>query len=298
MTETDAKPTIAEALALVMGEVQSVGKTGRNTQQNYNFRGVDAVVNAVGPAMRLYGVVCVPISVEHRFEHYETRSGASMKNVTVLVGFRFYGPSGDHIDTFASGEAADAGDKATPKAHSVAYRTMLLQALCIPTDEPDPDQEAHERAAAPPPVRVDGPQQYPIPTSWPKVKDAFRDCDNADESEALYEAFLQSAVHHQYGKLSLKDISSDERKVMLQKAAGAVCWLHDTDVGVDGPFVHFLEKHHRAAWHSVLGGADLQIPDYVPPEPATSAEAEAESYDEEAARMAAESFAETGKDDA
>jgi len=36
------------------------------------------------------------------------------------------------------------------KAHSVAYRTLLLQALCIPTDEPDPDAASHERAAPAP----------------------------------------------------------------------------------------------------------------------------------------------------
>ena len=37
------------------------------------------------------------------------------------------------------GEAGDSGDKATPKAMSVALRTALLQTLMLPTDEPDPD---------------------------------------------------------------------------------------------------------------------------------------------------------------
>jgi hypothetical protein len=37
---------------------------------------------------------------------------------------------GDHIDTETPGEAFDAGDKATAKAMSVAFRTCLLQALC------------------------------------------------------------------------------------------------------------------------------------------------------------------------
>lgn len=42
----------------------------------------------------------------------------------------------------------DSGDKATAKAMSVAFRTALLQALCLPTDEIDPDAESYERSSA------------------------------------------------------------------------------------------------------------------------------------------------------
>jgi hypothetical protein len=48
------------------------------------------------------------------------------------------------------GEAFDMGDKATAKAMSVAYRTCLLQALTIPTDDPDPDESSYEQAPAAP----------------------------------------------------------------------------------------------------------------------------------------------------
>jgi hypothetical protein len=40
------------------------------------------------------------------------------------------------------------GDKAAPKAMSVAFRTALLQALALPTDEPDPDSQSFEREEA------------------------------------------------------------------------------------------------------------------------------------------------------
>ena len=46
-------------------------------------------------------------------------------------------PDGD-LYVSSVGEAFDAGDKATPKAMSVAYRTMLLQTLCLPTGEVEP----------------------------------------------------------------------------------------------------------------------------------------------------------------
>lgn len=142
-------PTIYEALSAVMGEVQAVGKDGRNEQQNYMFRGVDAVVNAVGPALRSHGVIVVPELVAAEYRPYATKSGTQMMGCTVHVRYVFHGPKGDTITCSVMGESSDSGDKATPKAFSVAYRTALLQALCIPTDDPDPDLTSNERAAHP-----------------------------------------------------------------------------------------------------------------------------------------------------
>lgn len=143
---TDALPVHA-ALSAVMGDVQAVRKGDRNEVQGFNFRGIDAVVNAVGPALRAHGVIVLPRVLARHAETYQTRNGATMRNATVEVEFTFVGPDGSTLTCSALGEAADAGDKATPKAHSVAFRTALLQALCIPTDEPDPDASTHERAA-------------------------------------------------------------------------------------------------------------------------------------------------------
>ena len=141
-------PTVIELMAKVMGAVQAVRKADRNQQQGFNFRGIDAVVNAVGPALREHGVVVVPLAEHVEHEAYTTKNGAQMRNTTLRVRFRFYGPAGDWIEAVTIGEASDAGDKSVSKAHSVAFRTALLQALAIPTDEPDPDSAVYERAQA------------------------------------------------------------------------------------------------------------------------------------------------------
>ena len=138
---------VIPALTEVMRQVQGVAKRDRNDAQRFNFRGIDAVVNAVGPALRDHGVVIVPLAQEMTSESYATAKGAQMRNVCLRVDWQLFGPDGSSIHATTYGEAADAGDKAVSKAHSVAYRTLLLQALCIPTDEPDPDSQAHERAA-------------------------------------------------------------------------------------------------------------------------------------------------------
>lgn len=139
--------TVVQALSAVMEGVRAVHKDDRNDSQGFNFRGIDAVVNAVGPELRRQGVVVLPRLLSSTAGSFQTRSGTTMHTVAVEVEFTFVGPAGDTLSGSAPGEAADAGDKATPKAMSVAFRTFLLQALCIPTDEPDPDASSFERAA-------------------------------------------------------------------------------------------------------------------------------------------------------
>ena len=142
----EPQPTVFEAWSAVMEEVQAVRKSQRNTQQGYNFRGIDAVVNAVGPALRKHKVFVVPQALNRvGYRDVQTSTGKPSREVTVEVTYRVYGPTGDSFDFVAPGESMDFGDKGSPKAMSVAYRTALLQALCIPTDDPDPDAQSYER---------------------------------------------------------------------------------------------------------------------------------------------------------
>lgn len=144
--DTDtSKATIAELMAKVMGDVQAVGKDDRNNQQGYNFRGIDAVVNAVGPVLRKHGVVPMPHKTVALYRDVQTSTGKPSRECTVTVTYRFYGPAGDFLEAEVPGESMDFGDKGAPKAMSVAYRILLLQALCIPTDEPEPDARSYER---------------------------------------------------------------------------------------------------------------------------------------------------------
>lgn len=139
--------TAAQALAAVMADVRAVAKDDRNQAQGFNFRGIDGVLNAVGPALRRHGVVPLPEVLEaHRSAVEVGKNRTLMREVTLRVRYRFVGPDGDHVDAVVEAEALDAGDKATSKAMSVAFRTALLQVLAIPTHEPDPDSQSYERA--------------------------------------------------------------------------------------------------------------------------------------------------------
>lgn len=184
------KPTVVEALASVMEDVRAVRKGDRNTDQNYVFRGIDAVVNAVGPVLRKHGVVPMPICEQANYRDVTTSRGKPSRECTVLVRFRFYGPAGDFIDCVTPGESMDFGDKGAPKAMSVAYRIALLQALCLPTDEPEPDASTYERAAAAPAAKP-VPQPHPADVARAQLKAARRENGwDAERVGALYDGDL------------------------------------------------------------------------------------------------------------
>lgn len=139
--------TIYQALASVMEDVQAVRKAERNSQQGFMFRGIDAVVNAVGPALRKHGVIVSPNVIDHQYGTVEVGKNRTVQaHVIVKVSYTFYGPEGDSLNATVIGEAMDSGDKAVAKAMSVAFRIALLQALALPTDEPDPDSDTYERS--------------------------------------------------------------------------------------------------------------------------------------------------------
>lgn len=137
--------SIHASLSAVMADVREVKKGDRNSSQGYAFRGIDAVINAVGPILRKHKVVVVPEVQTVNYRDVTTSGGKPSRECTVTVKYRFYGPSGDYVDCTTPGESLDFGDKGAPKAMSVAYRIALLQALCLPTDDPDPDSHSYER---------------------------------------------------------------------------------------------------------------------------------------------------------
>lgn len=197
--------TIYEALSQVMEAVQTVRKNERNDQQGFNFRGIDAVVNAVGPALRNAGVVVSPDVREYKYGSVEIgRNRTPMAHVQLIASFTFYAQDGTSLTATAPGEAMDSGDKATPKAMSVAYRTALLQALCIPTDDPDPDSQVYERSA--PPEQVSS-----------EVRDAIRTLGGKHQV-----ADLRGFVIDTIGRpvTALSDLTIDEGSAVMARLIG------------------------------------------------------------------------------
>ena len=139
---------IHEALAAVMLDCTHVAKRDRNDHQRFMFRGIDAVVNAVGPILREHHVTVRPVVQHVSYDVVQTTTGKPATACRVIVDYVFGAPDGSEITATVAAEAWDSGDKAAPKAMSVAFRTALLQTLALPTDEPDPDSHTYERQRA------------------------------------------------------------------------------------------------------------------------------------------------------
>lgn len=144
-----APPMIFSAMAAVMADCTSVAKRDRNESQRFLFRGIDAVLNAVGPILRKHEVIVVPDVETVTHEQVQTSTGKPVTSCRLLVTYRWYATDGSYLESRVAAEAFDSGDKATPKAMSVAFRTAILQALALPTDEVDPDSQTYEQARRP-----------------------------------------------------------------------------------------------------------------------------------------------------
>jgi hypothetical protein len=136
----------------LMRDVRAIAKGGKGGQfrsngaGNYDFRGVDRTVNAIGPAARARGIIVAPVKVDTEY-----RTSGKARECTVTVTWQIIGPKGDTMPGMwqSAGEALDYSDKATAKAQSVALRVLLLTAAMVPTGDPDPDSTRIERGEAP-----------------------------------------------------------------------------------------------------------------------------------------------------
>jgi ERF superfamily protein len=205
---TVTKPTIVEALTAVKAEVGAVGKGERNSQQGFMFRGIDAVLNAVSPALVRYGVVVTPVGCASEFGTVEVGAKRTpMGHCKVLVTYRFHGPGGDHLDVVVPGEAMDSGDKATAKAMSVAYRIALLQALSLPTDDPDPDSHSYERSA---------PQQA-TPTDWAWASEFERRVTASASQQDLTDRWNELVAAFKDGRINESDANTLKTVLTIRK---------------------------------------------------------------------------------
>ncbi len=141
MAETKTTtPAIYSAICNVMKSISAIGKDRRNATQNFQYRGIDDVMNELHTSLAANGVFVVPEVLSEDRTTGKTRSGGDMFYTRLKIRFSFYAGDGSHVDAVVIGEAMDTADKASNKALSVGLKYAMLQVFCIPTeDEKDPD---------------------------------------------------------------------------------------------------------------------------------------------------------------
>lgn len=141
---SDDKPptTIHEALSRAKIRIGVIGKDDENQHHHYAFRGIDAIVNRVGPIFAELGIVTAP---EHKLvTSEEVLSSGSSKGYRVIIEsvwtFSIATEDADcELKAQTLGEAIDYSDKAINQAQRQSEKNALIQVLQIPTGETDPD---------------------------------------------------------------------------------------------------------------------------------------------------------------
>lgn len=145
---------IYQSINKAMAQIGAVGKDSKveSGSTRYMYRGIDAVMNALNPALISAKIFVVPTVLEQTREERETVKYINGKpeTKTILysickVKYTFYAEDGSSVEAVTIGEGMDSGDKATNKAMSIAFKYACFQVFCIPTEEMvDPDAEVHE----------------------------------------------------------------------------------------------------------------------------------------------------------
>ena len=144
---------IYAAISAIMKEVEFIGKDRRNEKQQYKFRGIDDVYNALHSILAKHEVFTVPTVLEDQHEERISKNGGLNIYRVLKIQYRFFANDGSFFDAVVIGEGMDSGDKASNKAMAVAHKYALLQVFCIPTEE-DKDPEVHSHELVPKPKQV------------------------------------------------------------------------------------------------------------------------------------------------
>jgi hypothetical protein len=246
-------PQIFKALALVMADVGAVRKAEFNSHQKFSFRGIDAVINAVSPAFRNHGVFCIPKVISSEYESVQVGQNRTvMGHARVMVRYTFHASDGSSVAATVTAESMDSGDKATAKAMSVAYRTALLQTLCLPTDEADPDADTFERSPVTAPPRREEAVRVPRATQTPErnyepqpaQREHTRQAPKRSDAQAtlMNNLLKQCEVDEQLivdsFKVKIDDMNVPQAKTVIDALLRLKKGESEVQIGADGvPFI-------------------------------------------------------------
>lgn len=201
---------IHEQIPKIMAAIGAIGKTRKNLQQGYMFRGIDDVYSACQSALAEHGVFTVPRVLNIAREERASKGGGVLIYTMLTMQYTFFASDGSSIEAVTVGEGMDSGDKSANKSMSAAQKYALLQVFAIPTDEAkDSENQSPELAGrepqsasrqTPADVRNYSPQAASI--SGPDAVDLRARVQAAGMNEAI---FLKT-----FGAASFTDFPADK----------------------------------------------------------------------------------------
>ncbi len=178
-------PKVYGAITAVSAELarKGIAKNQINTHDQYQYRGIDDVYNRLSPALAAHKLCILPRVLERTSVERSGANGTLLMSVSLKMAFDIVcAKDGSRHTIKTYGEALDAGDKATSKAMTSAYKYAMLQAFCIPLSGiEDADATSHQLSrSAHVPEPVQGWEQ------WAKdISDVVRGCESSEALDRL-----------------------------------------------------------------------------------------------------------------
>lgn len=145
---------ILEALQKVNNDLGAIGKDQKG--YGYNFRGIDDVLNTVGPLFKKHGVIVIrsEVNIQH-FPDTKTSSGKDVNHFLLTCLYTFVSTEdGSELASYGFGEGQDSSDKAIGCATSNAYKYVIFEMFNIATaDQMDSDQKTAKENKVDPPKK-------------------------------------------------------------------------------------------------------------------------------------------------
>lgn len=143
MTDQNSVPQVHAAIVAVADALreQGIGKDATvSGGGNYKYRGIDSVYAALSPLLAKHHLYIAPVRME---KEPEAVSG-KMRLIRLHITYRVTcAKDGSYVEVVTLGEGMDNGDKASGKAMSYAYKSLMFQLFCIPVEgQPDTDKDA------------------------------------------------------------------------------------------------------------------------------------------------------------
>ena len=132
--------------------ITGIAKSRINPQDQYTYRSIDDVLGRLAPLLARHRLCVLPRVMRRETIDRAGDGNSVLISVHVMVAFDLVSArDGSRHTVRASGEAADASDKATAKALSAAYKTAMLQTFCVPVSgsvEAEDDSHRFRKPAA------------------------------------------------------------------------------------------------------------------------------------------------------
>lgn len=186
---------VYKVIAAVQAELAQKGiKKGRVNSQGsgFKFRGIDDILNALGPMMPRHGLTVFPRILEHGCIERQSKNGGALFYVTVKAAFDFVAAvDGSMASVEVYGEAMDSSDKATTKAQSIAWKNAAILTFQIPIEgENDADATTYQVKPTKAPVEPPFPpgparNASDLKAQWRTFWSEVEACEDADQLDAL-----------------------------------------------------------------------------------------------------------------